>query len=35
MADEIEAWFDAAGPRGDELRRVDELVTAAAPPGGR
>jgi hypothetical protein len=31
MADEIEAWFDAAGPRGDELRRVDELVTAAAP----
>ena len=31
MADEIEAWFDAAGPRGEELRRVDELVTAAAP----
>ncbi len=31
MADDIEAWFDAAGPRADELRRVDELVTAAAP----
>ena len=31
MADEIEAWFDSAGPRGEELRRVDELVTAAAP----
>jgi len=31
MADEIEAWFDAAGARGEELRRVDELVTAAAP----
>ena len=31
MADEIEAWFDAAGPRGEELRRVDELVRAAAP----
>jgi hypothetical protein len=31
MADEIEAWFDAAGPRGEELRRVDALVTAAAP----
>jgi hypothetical protein len=30
-ADEIEAWFDAAGPRGEELRRVDELVTSAAP----
>ena len=29
--DEIEAWFDAAGPRGEELRRVDELVMAAAP----
>ena len=28
---EIDAWFDAAGPRGEELRRVDELVTAAAP----
>ena len=31
MADEIDAWFDAAGPRGEELRRVDDLVTAAAP----
>ncbi len=29
--DGIEAWFDSAGPRGEELRRVDELVTAAAP----
>ena len=29
--DEIEAWFDSAGPRGKELRRVDELVMAAAP----
>jgi hypothetical protein len=31
MVDEIEAWFDSAGPRGEELRRVDALVTAAAP----
>jgi hypothetical protein len=31
MTDEIEAWFDMAGPRADELRRVDELVMAAAP----
>jgi hypothetical protein len=31
MSDEIEAWFDAAGPRSEELRRVDELVTTAAP----
>ena len=31
MSDDIEAWFDAAGPRGEELRRVDALVTAAAP----
>src|SRR4051794_37816490 len=31
MADEIEAWFAAAGPREDELRRVDALVMAAAP----
>src|ERR671917_2031219 len=31
MADDIEAWFDAAGPRGEELRRVDALVMAAAP----
>ena len=31
MSDEIDAWFDAAGPRGEELRRVDALVMAAAP----
>jgi len=31
MADEIEDWFAAAGPREDELRRVDALVVAAAP----
>jgi hypothetical protein len=31
VPDEIDAWFDAAGPRGEELRRVDELVVAAAP----
>ena len=31
MADEIEAWFDSAGPRSEELRRVDALVTAAVP----
>ena len=31
MADDIEAWFDAAGPRAEELRRVDELVMTAAP----
>ena len=31
MVDEIDAWFDAAGPREEELRRVDELVMAAAP----
>src|SRR3954452_12691276 len=29
--DEIAAWFAAAGPREDQLRRVDALVTAAAP----
>jgi hypothetical protein len=29
--DDIEAWFAAAGPREEELRRVDALVTAAAP----
>jgi len=28
---EIDAWFAAAGPREAELRRVDALVTAAAP----
>ncbi|HET6392847.1 MAG TPA: DUF1801 domain-containing protein [Blastococcus sp.] len=31
MPDEIDAWFDSAGPRGEELRRVDRLVMAAAP----
>jgi hypothetical protein len=30
-SDEIAAWFRAAGPREEQLRRVDELVTAAAP----
>lgn len=29
--DEIAAWFAAAGPREDQLRRADALVTAAAP----
>lgn len=31
MSDEIEVWFAAAGPREQVLRRVDELVTGAAP----
>jgi hypothetical protein len=31
VPDEIQAWFAAAGPREGELRRVDALVTAAAP----
>jgi hypothetical protein len=31
VPDEIEAWFESAGPRAEELRRVDALVTAAAP----
>jgi hypothetical protein len=30
-SDEIAAWFAAAGPREEELRRVDALVRAAAP----
>ena len=29
--DDVDAWFAAAGPRAQELRRVDELVMAAAP----
>jgi Domain of unknown function (DU1801) len=29
--DEIDAWFAAAGPREEELRRADALVMAAAP----
>ncbi|RBY89308.1 DUF1801 domain-containing protein [Blastococcus sp. TF02A-30] len=28
---DVEAWFAAAGPREDELRRVDALVRDAAP----
>ena len=28
---EIAAWFGAAGAREEELRRVDELIMAAAP----
>jgi hypothetical protein len=28
---DVEAWFAAAGAREQELRRVDALVTAAAP----
>ncbi len=31
MADPFDEWFAAAGPRADELRRVDALVRAAAP----
>jgi hypothetical protein len=31
VPDAIEAWFAAVGPREEELRRVDALVTAAAP----
>ena len=31
MTDPIDEWFAAAGPRADELRRVDALVRAAAP----
>ena len=30
-SNEIAAWFGAAGPREEELRRVDELVRDAAP----
>ena len=29
--DDVESWFAAAGPREEELRRVDELVMAAVP----
>jgi hypothetical protein len=28
---DIDRWFGTAGPREEELRRVDELVMAAAP----
>jgi hypothetical protein len=30
-SNDIDAWFGMAGPREEELRRVDELVMAAAP----
>lgn len=30
-SEEIDAWFARAGAREETLRRVDELVTAAAP----
>jgi hypothetical protein len=30
-ANDVDAWFGAAGPREEELRRVDELVMAAVP----
>ena len=31
MSQELDAWFAAAGPREEELRRVDALVMLAAP----
>jgi hypothetical protein len=31
MSRELDAWFAAAGPREEDLRRVDALVMAAAP----
>jgi hypothetical protein len=31
MTQELDAWFAAAGPREEELRRVDALVMLAAP----
>jgi hypothetical protein len=31
VPDEIEDWFASAGSRAEELRRVDALITAAAP----
>ena len=31
MSREIDDWFAAAGPREEDLRRVDALVQAAAP----
>jgi hypothetical protein len=31
VSNEVDAWFGAAGPREEELRRVDELVMSAAP----
>ncbi len=31
MSQELDAWFAEAGPREEELRRVDALIMAAAP----
>ena len=31
MSQELDDWFAAAGPREEDLRRVDALVMAAAP----
>jgi hypothetical protein len=31
MSIELDAWFAAAGPREEDLRRVDALIMAAAP----
>jgi hypothetical protein len=31
MSQELDTWFAAAGPREEDLRRVDALVMAAAP----
>jgi hypothetical protein len=31
VPDDVDAWFAAAGPREEELRRVDALVREAAP----
>jgi hypothetical protein len=31
MSKELDAWFSAAGPREEDLRRVDALIMAAAP----
>ena len=31
MSQELDAWFAAAGPREEDLRRVDALAMAAAP----
>jgi hypothetical protein len=31
MSQELDAWFAAAGPREEEVRRVDALIMAAAP----
>ena len=31
MSQELDAWFEQAGSRAEELRRVDALIMAAAP----